>query len=713
VWAADVNTTCWTNGAHTLSAQATSLCNPPLTNSASTGVTVNTTPTVSISYSHDATGHGMISVPYNFPNTSSSGQRQLNLKLDGSGLTTIGAPMVNGVWEYPFDITCLSGTHELSVVANACGNTGPAYSATDSTSVGGNSKPSASITYSEQNGGVASVTYDFPNTGQRLLQLYIDGAFAASHQPTATNGVWPATVGTCWKKLRVVATACGQGGNPQFTAEDELKKPEEKIKTIDVALLKVPGGNILATVTWNNVTVNGTITIKLQNWTNGAGQQMPGGPVNSFTATSSSGKKVFTFPRPPDVRQLSVVASAPTACGVVTDDASIKCDPCDATANAVYWSDGNMRLTDGEPLPAVGGHGLARTYDSEELAGGLFGRGWTTLFERRLIAHDDGAISIVTETNEVVTFRPVLGVFEQTWPRSGHALGTLVYNSSAGTYTYRAPMATEVAVFRASDGRLVTLRDLANAREAGIAYDAQGRPSTFTDAVTGVSWNLTIDAQRRMTSIVVGDHPELTWSYSYDANGNLLTVLAPGSAVWRTYEYAANRMTASRDALGNLIESHSYDADGYAINSTGDTDEIANIEYGLPGSVPDERVTRVTYKSGAVAEYTLRAVGSAWRPVQVSGGCASCGTHDATYVRDAQGRVIREQGADGYITVTAYADGRVQSEEHAMRPAGCDPQTDAQHCRLEQMHWPPRTSSRQRRRYKQSTSTTIRCGRIA
>jgi RHS repeat-associated protein len=681
VWEGDVNTTCWTNGSHTLEARATSLCNPPLTTPASTSVPVNTTPSVSIEYVQDAMGNGTISVPYNFPNTSSPSQRQLNLKLDGGGLATIGAPQVTGVWEYPFSVTCLSGAHELSVVAHACGNTGSAYSDTDTTSVGGNSKPSVSIEYSELNGGIASVTYDFPNTGQRLLQLYIDGGVAGSHQPSTTSGVWPVTVGTCWKKLRVVATSCGQGTNPQFTDEDELEH-EETVQSIAVALLKVPGGNIQASVTWNNVIVNGTISVKLQNWTTAAGQVLAGGTLKNITATAASGKDVFTFPSPDGARLLSVIASAPTACGIVTDDASTPCDICEATANPVYWSDGNMRLFDGEPLPAIGGHGLARTYDSDEQAGGLFGRGWTTLFERRLIAHGDGAVSIVTGTNEVVTFRPVLGVFRQTWPRSVPVRGTLVHDPSAGTYTYRAPAATEVAIFRASDGRLVTLRDTANAREAVIAYDAQGRPSTFNDAVTGVSWNLTIDAQRRVTSIGVGGHPELTWSYSYDGNGNLLTVFAPGSAVWRTYEYSADRMTASRDVLGNLIESHTYDADGHATGSTGDVDEIAGIQYGLPGSVADERVTRVTYRTGAVAEYALRAVGSAWRSVRVSGGCASCGTHDATYVRDAQGRVIRHQAADGYITVTRYINGRVQTETRALKPSGCDPATDTQHCRL-------------------------------
>jgi RHS repeat-associated protein len=689
VWAADVNTTCWTTGAHTLSAQATSLCTLPLTSSASTGVTVNTTPTVSISYSHDAMGHGMISVPYNFPNTSSSGQRQLNLKVDGGNWTTAGAEQVSGVWNYPFDITCWTGTHELEIVAHACGSTAPGYSDTDTTSVTADSNPSVSASFSVQD-GLASVTYEFPNTAapqQRNLTLYLDGGFAGSFSAPQQNGVWPATVGICWKKMRVVATACGAGGNDQYTDEVELTNPLTNVEPITVTLVKV-GMNgdhavIQATVTWHNVTPGGTVEVKVRDWTDGKGQTYSGYDLPPFTNVPATKTEVFTFDAPSKARLLSVMATAPTACGTFTDDDSVGCDVCGATGNPVYWSDGNMRLSDGEPLPPIAGHGLMRTYDSEEQAGGIFGRGWTSVFERRLIVHTDGAISIVTATNDAVTFRQEGAAYRQTWPQAVRSLGTLTFDAGTTTYTYRAPGATEVAVFRASDGHLVTLRDKASAREAVLSYDAQGRPATFTDAVTEVTWNLTIDPQRRVTSIGVAGHPDLVWTYSYDTNDNLLTVLAPGGGAWRTYEYAGNRMTASRDALGNLIESHAYDASGYAISSTGDVDEIASIEYGLPGSVAGERVTRVTYRTGAASEYTLRPINGAWRPVQVTGGCASCGTRDATYVRDALGRVVREQGADGYVTLVEYEGDRLLSEERSLQPAGCDPQTDAQHCRLD------------------------------
>jgi Domain of unknown function (DUF6531) len=688
VWEPDVDMTCWTTGTHTLKVDAISICTPQLKSSASNSATANTKPDVSIEYTHDALGHGTISVPYEFPNTSASGQRQLTLFIDGVQNITIAAPHNTGTWDYPWDITCWSGTHEFGVVAHACGNTSASHSDDDTTTVTADPKPSVSLSFSAQNGGVASIPYEFPLTAtpqQRSVALYRDGALFGFAPSPVQNGTWSPTVGSCWKELRVVARACG--GGAEYTTEKTFKNPLDQLKPISVSLLKTGvNGNtsiIQATVTWNNATPGSTVSVNLKNWIDGKGQSYGGGLLKAFANVPVSKTETFTFNAPSGARQLSVVATVQTPCAVAKDDASIACDACDATGNPVYWSDGNMRLTDGEPLPPIAGHALVRSYDSEEQVGGIFGRGWTSVFERRLIAHTDGSVSIVTGTNEVVTFRSVNGAYRQTWPQSVRALGTLVYDSGAGRYTYRAPGSAEVAIFRASDGRLIVLRDTASAREAVLAYDAQGRPATFTDSVTETTWILALDAQRRVTSISVAGHPELDWTYTYDAGNNLLTVLAPGAAPWRTYEYLDDRMTASRDALGHLIESHSYDAEGYATSSTGDIDEIESIDYGLPGSTAGDRVTRITYKTGAVSEYTLRPIGGAWRPVKVAGGCASCGTRDATYVRDARGRVVRQQGGDGYIIATTYANDVVASVQESLKPVGCDPQTDPQRCRLD------------------------------
>ncbi|HKR65104.1 MAG TPA: hypothetical protein VJZ00_15325, partial [Thermoanaerobaculia bacterium] len=174
---------------------------------------------------------------------------------------------------------------------------------------------------------------------------------------------------------------------------------------------------------------------------------------------------------------------------------------------------------------------------------------------------------------------------------------------------------------------------------------------------------------------------DLVWTYTYDSNSNLTTVTAPATQPWRTYEYVSNRMTASRDALGNLIESHDYDSDGRAKSSTGDIDEIQTIEYDIPVANSHDTITRVTEKNTHVTDYVIHPVGGAWRTVRVIGGCSGCGTRDRTLVRDTRGRVTREQEADGYVTTRDYAGEQLLSETRSLKPATCDPATDANQCR--------------------------------
>jgi RHS repeat-associated protein len=693
-WDFSLDVTCWATGPHVLEVHANA-CGRTDENSstiAATSVTVSSTPEVNLSLAGpDLFGQVLATVHYHFPNTDESADRGGGLTSDFGFSASFAADQLEDDWPVAIDMSCRpSATYTLTATANACRKNETGFVDSDTKAITVNTKASVSLSYSEQLGVV--VHYAFPGTkspAQRGLSLEVDGASFQPIPPFGQSGEWQPPVGTCWKKLRVVATPCG---NSADSDEDQLENPKQLEDAISVALLKTgetgtpPKPTIQATVSWNALTPQTTIHLKLQNWTDGNGTSNPGYELQTFDSGNGTGTALHSFNADSEARHVVVAATGTTPCGIATGDDDITCAICEnnsTTADPVYLTDGNMRLTDGEPLPPIAGHGLARTYDSEEGVGGLFGRGWTSLFERRLVAHTDGAISIVTETNEVVTFRAGAGVFRQTWPRAANALGTLTYDSSAAAYAYRAAGSTELAIFRASDGRLVELRDAARATDAVITYGGQGRPIAFTDTITEVAWMLTVNAQRRIDSIVVAGHPELAWTYSYDVDGHLETVLAPSSAPWRTYEYEAGRMTASRDAAGNLIESHSYDGQGYAITSTGNVDEIEGIEYNLPGTVAGERMTRVTYKTGAVAEYSLRAIGGAWRPVQVTGGCSSCGADDATYVRDVRGRVVREQGADGYVIVRVYSGDDLVSEEMSLKPAGCDPQTDAQRCRLD------------------------------
>src|SRR5205823_3796999 len=115
----------------------------------------------------------------------------------------------------------------------------------------------------------------------------------------------------------------------------------------------------------------------------------------------------------------------------------------------------------------------------------------------------------------------------------------------------------------------------------------------------------------------------------------------------------------ARDVLGNLLETHTYDANGVATSSTGPKDQVSSIQYNYATSSNGDTVTRVTYKNGAIADYTLRPTGGSYRTTRIDGGCSSCGARNTTFVYDDHGRITRRQGADGYITLSIYSDAQL------------------------------------------------------
>jgi RHS repeat-associated protein len=648
--------------------------------------------------------NGMLLIPYNFPNTT-RGERKFQVFIDDvlffeTSTVSWERELTNssGVWQLPVYTGCWApGAHTVRVVATSCSGVHPTLIDEAFTEIDIEAKPSVSISASEDQDGndTLNVTYDFPSTynfSNRLLELSVDGVAHSSHQPATASGTWPIPLGQlCWQTAKVVATYCSRTTDPQSRADAQTGNTTDKPKITAFDLKKLgldpqTGRRLIrAEIKYDLSAPNSRIDLDLLSWRSQDGQNVAGYHLGDRTSPTAD-TWVIDFLAPTGSQQLRIRATA-QGCGITTQDRSIDCPPCDdaATAAPVYVTDGNMRLNDTDPLPPIAGHTLTRTYNSDEQVSGLFGRGFTTLFDRRLMIDTVAnvrVVSVTSETNEVVTFETVTGGFRQTWPVTRSSDATLTEDTAAGTFSFRVAGSTEVAVFSSATGRLLLLRQLGTGREARIAYGAGGVPSTFTDSWTDVAWTFAYQG-RRVTSISVSDRPDLSWTYTYDTTGNL-TAVTVGTAVWRTYEYALNRLTESRDALNNLIESHIYDSNGHAIDSTGLGDEIANIQFEAPGSTPTESITVVTLKTGATTTYKLRPSGGSLRTVQVTGGCTSCGgaAGDRTYVRDAEGRIIRHQHADGHISVYQYANGRLVAEEHFLEPAGCDPETATNGCRL-------------------------------
>jgi len=346
----------------------------------------------------------------------------------------------------------------------------------------------------------------------------------------------------------------------------------------------------------------------------------------------------------------------------------------------VRLASGNMRYTENDPLP-VAFVPLTRTYDSGNASLGVFGTGWTSFL-------DSAAASFGTEPNETVVINSDSGnryafvidhgAFKQLWPRDSIP-ATLTGSPSAG-FVLRESGSDLIRSFN-SAGRLTTIMSLRQQRSLTISYDTNGHPTRADDSWGIASLVFTTDTSGLITVIVVDGHPELSWTYQHSSN--LLTaVLAPDSNTWRGYEYTSGLLSTIRDAMGNVIESHAYDSNGRATSSNQSANDIQTIAYGLAGRVSNETLTRVTYASGKVSDYYSRSAGGSMLTADVFGGCTSCSAENGTYVYDLNGHVVRQQDPRGYVTDFTYSGSIPSSMRGPLKPAACDPQTDANHCRM-------------------------------
>ncbi|HEX2100128.1 MAG TPA: DUF6531 domain-containing protein, partial [Candidatus Synoicihabitans sp.] len=565
-------------------------------------------PTVSVAYiGPDDQGNGKVRVNYSFPNTSAPDQRHLDYLLStGFGKGPHHPADREGVWEFDLSMACLpSGSYVHEVTAQRC-STGP-HEATSTTAVSGKPTVSLAAQLNADRLVQLDVGYGFPNTSvstQRTITVYRRTAtgqlvFVRELKPTVQYDTWSFAVAPPCEKgpVTYVAEVVSCNGERAETekAVQISREPKVSLSVVKEPLNTSGVRTLFGTIDYDMGDSNQgwrilveAPAIKLAN-----GQTGPGGFIKEVFPTQRVGRLTFTYTPPHNAQQVQIMATGSSCVGRGTDDEWVDCTVCDATKDPVHLADGNVRVPDYDPLPLIGQQQLVRTYNSDEQLVALFGRGWTTLFERRLMTAthgDERVVSIIDERNEAATFRAMPGApFRQTFPKSVASVGILTYDDATGTYTHRPSGARESAQF-AADGRLLVLRDIASGREARITYAADGLPESLTDSWSGTSWLLTIDRpNRRVTSITVSGRPDLVWSYDYDADGNLITVRAPGNAVWRTYEYVARRMTASRDPLGNLIESHTYNSGGYGISSTGPGDEISSLAYNLPGPTPEDR----------------------------------------------------------------------------------------------------------------------------
>ena len=233
--------------------------------SASTTFTVNTTPTVGVSYSGpDLDGHGTLSIPFSFPNTIWDGHRLLTAYADGHQLFQYYMLNVSGTYTTPLSTACWAqGSHALAAKVVSCAEPNdPDYTKLATTTVQVDHTPRVSLALTPvdplQPEGTqrATVNYSFPQTEgypQRVLTLrtFPAGATLGTINPGSREGIWftdvsCSTGANAW--VQAVATACGETQAIDAASLPGCPKPPRKSgcgkRDASCSLCFDPGGGV-------------------------------------------------------------------------------------------------------------------------------------------------------------------------------------------------------------------------------------------------------------------------------------------------------------------------------------------------------------------------------------------------------------------------------------------------------------------------------------
>jgi RHS repeat-associated protein len=221
-------------------------------------------------------------------------------------------------------------------------------------------------------------------------------------------------------------------------------------------------------------------------------------------------------------------------------------------------------------------------------------------------------------------------------------------------------------------------------------YDTYGNQTAVTDPL-GDKTTHAFDGVGRMTSMVTpngnvsGGHPaNFTWSYTFDAFGNRLTVTDPLSHKV-TYRYDANQNLTQTTDPDNNVTTTVYDADNEPTQSKrADSPQTTVLtDYNADGTVLDEKDGKgnpiLTFGYNALAQrtsrtdvlgnittYTYDGVGNLITKQDPGGNClASPPTSCTTYLYDSANQITAVTYSDGVtpnVTVKYDSGGQRTSE---------------------------------------------------
>ena len=348
-------------------------------------------------------------------------------------------------------------------------------------------------------------------------------------------------------------------------------------------------------------------------------------------------------------------------------------EPVNVTNGNMYMNHTDYRL------PGLGeGLEITRTYNSNRTTNGLFGLGWSSTLDESLIAYGNLLLRLNMPDGRAIYFeRDSVGAPYE--PFQGLDFHGQVVKNVDNTYTLTFRDGA-VHQFNAN-GRLTSFAD-PNGNTITLTLNGSGNPTTITDA-SGRTVTITYDSQSKIATI--SDSLGTVATYARLSGGRLSSVTyADGSKYQFTWIVAGNAFYIGtvKDALNNVLETHTYDSQGRALTSErASGTERYTLTYVSAGE------THVTDGLNRVTKYFFDTSKNRNLVTKVEGSCG-CGNsqitqwaydaqsnltsttdalnHVTTYTYDTNGNRLTETDATGTITYTYNSLGQVLTKTDQM-----------------------------------------------
>ena len=318
---------------------------------------------------------------------------------------------------------------------------------------------------------------------------------------------------------------------------------------------------------------------------------------------------------------------------------------CASIGQPVNITNGNVWLQQSDyRLPAVGfAIDVTRTYNSKSQRIGPFGRGWASALDQEIVIFDSDFVRLNEADGRATYFDRPPGSSGNLTPLQGDFHGQLSSTGSGFTLTM---VDGTVRQFNTS-GKLVSLMDR-NSNTTTLTYGANGFLSSVTDPF-GRVLTVNSDANGRVLSIT--DTMGTIATYTYGGSGQLLSVTYADNSAYQFAYDGSLRLTTVTDALGNVLESHTYDGQGRALTS----EKHGGVEHYTLSYVSNTQ-TNVTDALGRVTKYTIDKTKGRNVVTNVEGvcGCGPGGSQVQSMTYDSNLNLLSETDALGHVTSYTY-----------------------------------------------------------